>query len=116
MTRHLHVVRVPPCTREDRRRIRSYLRRLVDSLAWCTLDPERDTQVTLGHVAAITNLLLRAQRTALIAELRERADDLRKDGANDDELVAAAELTDLADDLQDRLDLACDTGSDAAAR
>lgn len=112
MTHHLHVVRVAPCDRYLRRRIRNSLRRLAENLAWCTLDPAEDTPVVLGHAAGVTNLILEAQGAAIIAKARSRAERLQESGSRDD-LVAAAELNDFAADLEDDLSQTWESRGDA---
>lgn len=103
------VARVP---KPVKRSVKLKLRYLTELLGWSTIDPIQDTTLILTSVADIAHRMVAGARQEIIAEIRERADVLRRSDDHDD-LVAAAELDDLAADLEGPLDEESDEESDA---
>jgi hypothetical protein len=81
------------------RSVRHKLRYLTELLGWSTLDPIGDTTLVLTAVADICHRVTMGTREEIVLEIRQRAELLRQSPDRDD-LVAAGELDDLAEDLE----------------
>lgn len=100
MTKIKGVARVP---RYRSRRTKRLLREFVSELVWTVHDPTNNVPNLVSRVADLCHAMYLGARADLAEDLQERAQQLRKSGERDD-LVAAAELEDVAAEILELID------------